>query len=97
MNLQKKRKEETLKLFHHPQKNSEERKLKTKENREKGVVSKTCLFSSSTRTDAAFGGWCEACGAKLASLAFEKSNIKSEKIVSRQKFGAKKKKIRKKI
>ena len=24
-----------------------------------------------TRTDAAFGGWCEACGAKLASLAFE--------------------------
>ena len=23
------------------------------------------------RTDAAFGGWCEACGAKLASLAFE--------------------------
>ena len=25
----------------------------------------------STRTDAAFGGWCEACGAKLASLAFE--------------------------
>ena len=24
-----------------------------------------------TRTDAAFGGWWEACGAKLASLAFE--------------------------
>ena len=24
-----------------------------------------------TRTDAAFGGWCEACGAKLASLAIE--------------------------
>ena len=23
-----------------------------------------------TRTDAAFSGWCEACGAKLASLAF---------------------------
>ena len=24
-----------------------------------------------TRTDAAFGGWCEACGAKLASLTFQ--------------------------
>ena len=27
-------------------------------------------FLKETRTDAAFGGWCEACGAKLASLAF---------------------------
>ena len=26
-----------------------------------------------TRTDAAFGGWCEACGAKLASLAFQRA------------------------
>ena len=29
-----------------------------------------CIFII-TRTDAAFGGWCEACGAKLALLAFE--------------------------
>ena len=29
------------------------------------------IFLIWTRTDAAFGGWCEACGAKLASLAFE--------------------------
>ena len=31
-----------------------------------------------TRTDAAFGGWCEACGAKLASLAFEENSNVNE-------------------
>ena len=38
-------------------------------------ITKIVSFTK-TPTDAAFGGWCEACGAKLASLAFEEhSNV----------------------
>ena len=39
------------------------------------------------RTDAAFGGWCEACGAKLASLALDKSNTLFNSSLSTENVG----------